>query len=142
MNKDIQMKSHDLAGSAQQLTSKLLEMSPQTAQWLIGCYLYYTYQYSQPDDVNNISKNILTPFALCISTGIMCYTNRDTISNTACTLFNKGLERAKEFDTVAITNSASTLFNKGVQRAKELMNAKQNPVLEPKAPVNAPASKP
>lgn len=91
------MKSHDPVGSAMQLSSKLLEMSPQTAQWLIGCYLYYTYQFSQPDDSNNISKNILTPFALCISTGIMCYTNRDTISNAACTLFNKSALRVKEF---------------------------------------------
>src|SRR5580698_9285397 len=91
------MKSHDLAGSAAQLSSKLLAMPPQTAQWLIVCYLYYTYQFSQPNDVNNISKNILTPFALAISTGIMCYTNRDTISTTACTLFNKGAQRVKEF---------------------------------------------
>jgi hypothetical protein len=105
------MNSHNPAGSAEQFSLQSLKISPQTAQWLIGCYLYYAYQFSQPDNVNNITKNTLTPFALAISTGIMCYTNADTISSTAC-----------------------TLFHKGVKLAKEVMEKKNNATVEPTAP--------
>lgn len=105
------MNSHNPAGSAEQSPSNFQRRASQ-AQWLVGCYLYYAYQFSQPDDVNNITKNILTPFALAISTGIMCYTNADTISNTACTLFNKGMKFAKE-----------------------AMEKKNNVTVEPNAPV-------